>query len=93
MIIGVLLIGIAINFFQVLTLEPAGAWLDDRQDGVPTMGEPPGVLASMAKMMSRREQEGMRISALAMRSNTTCRPRFRAWVQHSAHPFSALAAR
>jgi len=68
MIIGVLLIGIAINFFQVLTLEPAAAWLDDRENGVPALREPPGVLAPMVKMMSKREQEGMRISAMAMRS-------------------------
>ena len=32
MILGVLVIGVVVNFLQVLTLRPATAWIDDVRD-------------------------------------------------------------
>ncbi|OGA53570.1 MAG: flagellar motor protein MotA [Betaproteobacteria bacterium RIFCSPLOWO2_12_FULL_62_13] len=67
LILGVLLIGIVINFIQVLRLEPASAWIDDRERGIPAQ-RPPRLLAPMARMFRSREEEGFRLSAMAMRS-------------------------
>jgi hypothetical protein len=67
MIIGVLVVGLAINFLQVLRLEPATKWIKYSERGVSP--EPaPRLLTPMAKMFSGREQEGFRLSAMAMRS-------------------------
>jgi|LKGT01.1.fsa_nt_gi hypothetical protein len=70
MILGVLAIGVVVNFLQVLTLGPATAWIDNVRDvdALPPSDEAPRLLASMAKMFSGRNQEQFRISAMAMRS-------------------------
>jgi hypothetical protein len=67
MILGVLLVGIGINVLQVITLGPASAWIQDTEQGPPSE-EAPRLLTSLAKMFSGREQEGFRLSAMAMRS-------------------------
>ncbi len=67
MIIGVLLIGLAINFLQVLMLEPATTWIRHSERGIPPE-RAPRLLTPMAKIFSKREQEGFRLSAMAMRS-------------------------
>jgi hypothetical protein len=70
MILGVLAIGIVINFFQVVSLGPATAWIDDVRGAgaLPPSDEAPRLLAPMAKIFSGRDQEQFRISAMAMRS-------------------------
>jgi hypothetical protein len=67
MIIGVLVIGIAINFWQVSMLEPAAKWIKHSERGV-SPEHAPRLLTPMAKMFSGRDQEGFRLSAMAMRS-------------------------
>ncbi|MFQ5938256.1 MAG: flagellar motor protein MotA, partial [Acidiferrobacterales bacterium] len=67
MILGVLAIGIIINFLQVFTLGPATDWIEDSESGTPPE-QAPRLLAPMAKIFSGREQEGFRLSAMAMRS-------------------------
>lgn len=70
MILGVLAVGIVINFLQVFTLGPATHWIDDVRDvgALPASDEAPRLLASMATMFAGRDQEGFRLSAMAMRS-------------------------
>ena len=67
MILGVLLLGIAINFLQVITLGPATAWIESTEQG-PSPEQAPRLLTPLAKMFSGREQEGFHLSAMAMRS-------------------------
>lgn len=67
LILGVLLVGIVINFIQVLRLEPASAWIGERERGIPAQ-RPPRLIAPMARMLRSREDEGFRLSATAMRS-------------------------
>ncbi len=67
MILGVLLIGIGINVLQVITLGPATAWIGDTEQGPPP-AQAPRLLTPLAKMFSGRDQEGFRLSAMAMRS-------------------------
>ena len=67
MILGVLLIGIGINVLQVITLGPATAWIEDTERGPPP-AQAPRLLTSLARMFSGRDQEGFRLSAMAMRS-------------------------
>ena len=52
MILGVLAVGIVINFLQVFTLGPATDWIDDVRDvgAPPASDEAPRLLASMATM-------------------------------------------
>jgi hypothetical protein len=67
LILTVLAIGIAINFFQVITLRPAGEWIRVTERG-PVPREAPSLLAPMARMLGSREREGLRLSAMAIRS-------------------------
>jgi hypothetical protein len=67
LILVVLAIGIAINFFQVITLRPAGEWIRVTERG-PVPREAPSLLAPMARMLGSREREGLRLSAMAIRS-------------------------
>jgi hypothetical protein len=70
MILGVLVVGVVINFLQVFNLGPATVWIDDVRDvgALPPSDEAPRLLAPMAKMFSGRDQGQFRISAMAMRS-------------------------
>ncbi len=68
MIIGVLLIGIAVNFRQVAALNPELAWLGERRRG--ETGADAGkiqLLAPLTRMLAAREGK-LRISAMAARS-------------------------
>jgi hypothetical protein len=67
LILAVFAIGIAINFFQVITLGPANDWIRATERG-PVPREAPSLLAPMARMLGSREREGLRLSAMAMRS-------------------------
>ncbi|MCL4802132.1 MAG: hypothetical protein KJ025_21245 [Burkholderiales bacterium] len=67
LILAVLALGIVVNFVQVLTLGPASAWLRDTERNIAPRGIP-RLLAPMARMFASREQEGFRLSAMAMRS-------------------------
>jgi len=66
MILGVLLIGIVVNFRQVLILRPDFLWIRAFPDNDKQQVQP-RLLAPMVKMLSGREK-GLRISALAMRA-------------------------
>ncbi|MFQ6021856.1 MAG: flagellar motor protein MotA [Acidiferrobacterales bacterium] len=70
MILGVLAVGIIINFVQVFRLGPAVDWIDTIQEEntSPLVDETPPLLAPMATMFSGRDQQGFRLSAMAMRS-------------------------
>ncbi len=67
LILGVLGVGIVINFVQVLTLGPAATWIDDAERGLPPSAAP-RLLAPMARMFASRQHEGLRLSAMVMRS-------------------------
>lgn len=68
MIIGVLLVGIAINFQQVVALQPESRWIAQRRKlGVPDKLIQPQLLAPLAKMLAEREGK-LRLSAVATRS-------------------------
>jgi hypothetical protein len=67
LILAVFVIGIVINFFQVITLRPAGEWIRVTERG-PVPREAPSLLAPMARMLGSREREGLRLSAMAIRS-------------------------
>lgn len=67
LILGVLLIGIAVNFRQVLALQPEIRWLLQRQgrDHGPPVS--PSLLAPLDRMLAMREGK-IRLSALSSRS-------------------------
>jgi len=67
LILAVFAIGIAINFFQVITLGPANEWIRVTERG-PVPRDAPSLLAPMARMLGSREREGLRLSTMAMRS-------------------------
>ncbi len=70
MIIGVLIVGIAINIRQVLNLKPELRWIDSFRKGdfkAPSKSQP-RLLAPMARMLAGRSQDAFRLSAIAMRS-------------------------
>ncbi|TCZ58597.1 flagellar motor protein MotA [Roseicella aquatilis] len=70
LIIGVLLVGIAWNLRQVLTLRPEVAWLENfrgPRQGAPAMPAP-RLLGPMASMFQSRRTERLSLSAPAMRS-------------------------
>jgi hypothetical protein len=67
LILVVLAVGIGINFFQVITLGPASEWIRVTERG-PVPRDAPSLLAPMARMLGNREREGLRLSAMAMRS-------------------------
>ena len=66
LILAVLVVGVAINFVQVITLGPASDWIRVTERG-PVPREAPSLLAPMARMLGSREREGLRLSAMAMR--------------------------
>jgi len=69
MILGVLLIGVLINFRQVGGLKPDVRWIDAITDGLKEQEETPRLLMSFAKMLAGRgKQRTLRMSALTMRS-------------------------
>jgi hypothetical protein len=68
MIVGVLLVGIGIAFFQVLSMQRESEWVDARREGLrPHGAEEPRMLAPLARILAGR-QGAPRISAVAMRS-------------------------
>ncbi|MGI9331967.1 MAG: flagellar motor protein MotA [Gammaproteobacteria bacterium] len=70
MIIGVLLVGIALNVRQVTMLAPARSWLNAFRDagaGLPVESRP-RILASMGSLLNSVHTEGFRLSALTMRT-------------------------
>ncbi len=70
MILGVLVVGIIINFRQVISLNPASKWIKAfrRPDSGVSVDNPPRVISSMAKLLSGVHKEGFRLSAMTMRS-------------------------
>jgi hypothetical protein len=68
MIIVVLLVGIGIALYQVISLTPDRAWLEARRVPLPMRAAPePRMLASLARLLDTREGTP-RLSAMAMRS-------------------------
>ena len=68
MIVGVLLIGVGVAFFQVLSMQRESDWVDARREGLRPHGdEEPRMLAPLARIMAGR-QGAPRISAVVMRS-------------------------
>jgi len=69
LIIGVLVLGVAYNFRQVLRLNPEVRWIDNFRRAGPSMSEPrqPKLLAPMATMLGER-QDTLSLSTLSMRS-------------------------
>lgn len=71
-ILGVMLVGIAYSFRLVMALRPEVEWLERfrtayANNKAPPPGEPPRLLAPMAKMLGDRHRR-MRFSALSLRS-------------------------
>lgn len=69
-IFGVLVVGILINFRQVLILEPERKWIEQfrRSDPERPISVKPRLLAPMAQMLSRRERGELTLSPLSMRT-------------------------
>jgi uncharacterized coiled-coil protein SlyX len=68
MIVGVLLVGVGVAFFQVLGMQRESDWVDARREGLrPHGAEEPRMLAPLARILAGR-QGAPRISAVAMRS-------------------------
>ncbi|MBW7852493.1 MAG: flagellar motor protein MotA [Rhodospirillales bacterium] len=69
LILGVLLIGIILNFRQVLMLRPEVGWIDEVRHGKPVLStdHPPRLLAPLATMLGER-RDRFSLSAMAMRS-------------------------
>ena len=69
LIIGVLVLGVAYNFRQVLRLNPEVRWIDNFRRAGPSMSETrqPKLLAPMATMLGER-QDTLSLSTLSMRS-------------------------
>lgn len=68
MIIGVLLIGIVVNFQQVISLQPESRWIAQRRNkGASDSPAQPQLLAPLARMLAEREGR-LRLSAMATRS-------------------------
>jgi hypothetical protein len=70
MILGVLVVGIIVNFRQVISLNPALNWINafKRPDSGISVDNPPRVISSMAKLLSGVHKAGFRLSAMTMRS-------------------------
>jgi hypothetical protein len=70
MILGVLVVGIIVNFRQVISLNPALNWINAfrRPDSGISVQNPPRVISSMAKLLSGVHKAGFRLSAMTMRS-------------------------
>ena len=69
LIIGVLVLGVAYNFRQVLRLNPEVRWIDNFRRAGPSMSETrqPKLLAPMATLLGER-QDTLSLSTLSMRS-------------------------
>lgn len=69
LILGVLAIGVLINFNQVVALGPAARWIHETDRGVRTSA-PPRLVAPLARVVAgrEREREPLRMSTLTMRS-------------------------
>jgi len=70
LIIGVLVLGIAYNFRQVLMLHPEVSWIESfrRNNQSSIQQHPPRLLAPMATMLGERNREQLSLSTLSMRS-------------------------
>lgn len=70
MILGVFVLGIIINFRQVIALAPAAAWINAFRQGDDAVrqGQPPAMVAPMAAMLTGRRSERFSLSALSMHS-------------------------
>jgi hypothetical protein len=70
MILGVLVVGIIVNFRQVISLNPASNWINAfrRPNSGVSVDDPPRVISSMAKLLSGVHKAGFRLSAMTMRS-------------------------
>ncbi len=69
-ILAVLVVGIVINFRQVLILEPERKWIEQfrRSDPERPIRIKPRLLAPMAQMLSRRERGQLTLSPLSART-------------------------
>jgi hypothetical protein len=69
-ILGVLVVGILINFRQVLILEPERKWIEKfrRSDPERPIAIKPRLLAPMAQMLSGRDRGQLTLSPLSMRT-------------------------
>lgn len=69
-IVAVLVVGIVINFRQVLVLEPERKWIEKfrRSDPERPITIKPRLLAPMAQMLSRRERGELTLSPLSTRT-------------------------
>jgi hypothetical protein len=67
LIFGVFVIGIVLNFRQVMILRPEVEWLDGWRRGQPISGQRLRLLAPMATMLGER-RDRMNLSAMAQRS-------------------------
>lgn len=67
LICGVLVLGIAYNFRQVLMLYPETDWIEDFRLNRPHRGRAPRLLAPMASMVGA-ESDRLRLSAMSMRT-------------------------
>lgn len=70
LILGVLSVGILVNFRQVLGLNRDVGWIDEfrRLDPEQRVGNPPRLLAPMARMLGRRHGSKFSLSPMSMRS-------------------------
>ena len=70
LIVGVLVLGIAYNFRQVLMLHPEVSWIDSFRQNSPSAvpQRAPRLLAPMATMLGERNREQLSLSTLSMRS-------------------------
>lgn len=70
LIVGVLLIGVVLNFREVLSLGRAGRWIETfrRSDPESPPEDTPRLLAPMARMLSRRRRESFSLSPVSLRS-------------------------
>lgn len=67
LICGVLLLGVAYNFRQVVMLYPETEWIEDFRLNRPHRGRAPRLLAPMATMVGE-ESDRLRLSAMSMRT-------------------------
>ncbi len=70
LILGVLLIGILMNFRQVVMIEPEAAWIDSARRGQPLLSadSSPRLVAPLAAMLGERRGDRFSLSATALRS-------------------------
>ncbi|MDX1571989.1 MAG: flagellar motor protein MotA [Xanthomonadales bacterium] len=70
LIIGVLVVGILVNYRQILNLYREAAWIEEfrRKDPERPMASGPRLLAPMARMLAQRERGQFSLSAMSLRS-------------------------